>query len=141
MDGHAEASVELGAITRNVAALRAHVAPTTVMAVVKANGYGHGAVPAAQAALRAGRIDYTSALGIPSLRERIARHYRDAYGCELSSERVIVTTGSSGGFPVAFLASFKAVVPLRKAALHFATDTAGPWQKRKWQTLQIINLR
>jgi alanine racemase len=54
VDGHAEASVELGAITRNVAALRAHVAPTAVMAVVKANGYGHGAVPAAQAALRGG---------------------------------------------------------------------------------------
>ena len=54
MDSHAEASVELGAITRNVAALRAHVAPTTVMAVVKANGYGHGAVPAAQAAVRGG---------------------------------------------------------------------------------------
>ena len=35
-------SVELGAITRNIAALRAHVAPSAVMAVVKANGYGHG---------------------------------------------------------------------------------------------------
>ena len=45
MDSHAEASVELGAITRNIAALRAHVAPAAVMAVVKANGYGHGAVP------------------------------------------------------------------------------------------------
>ena len=54
MKGHAEASVELGAITRNVAALRAHVAPAAVMAVVKANGYGHGAVPAAQAAVRGG---------------------------------------------------------------------------------------
>ena len=54
MDSHAEASVELGAITRNVAALRAHVAPAAVMAVVKANGYGHGAVPAARAALAGG---------------------------------------------------------------------------------------
>lgn len=54
MDGHAEASVELGAITRNVAALREHVAPAAVMAVVKANGYGHGAVPAARAAVRGG---------------------------------------------------------------------------------------
>ena len=48
------------------------------------------------------------ALGIPALRERIARHYRDAYGVEVSPERVIVTTGSSGGFPLAFLASFDA---------------------------------
>ena len=54
MDSHAEASVELGAITRNIAALRAHVAPAAVMAVVKANGYGHGAVPAARAAVRGG---------------------------------------------------------------------------------------
>ncbi|HEY6491704.1 MAG TPA: alanine racemase [Trebonia sp.] len=54
MDGHAEASVELGAISRNVAALRAYVAPTPVMAVVKADGYGHGAVPAARAAVRGG---------------------------------------------------------------------------------------
>jgi alanine racemase len=54
MHSHVEASVELGAISANVAALRAHVAPASVMAVVKANGYGHGAVPAAQAALRGG---------------------------------------------------------------------------------------
>src|SRR5580704_7998897 len=39
------------------------------------------AIAAAQAALSGGRIDYTSALGILSLRERIARHYRDTYGC------------------------------------------------------------
>ena len=54
MDSPAEASVELGAITRNIAALRAHVAPAALMAVVKANGYGHGAVPAARAAVRGG---------------------------------------------------------------------------------------
>jgi alanine racemase len=54
MDSHAEASVDLGAITKNIAALRAHVAPAAVMAVVKANGYGHGAVPAARAAVRGG---------------------------------------------------------------------------------------
>src|SRR3954465_7164202 len=39
------------------------------------------ALAAARAALEQGRIDYTSALGLPSLRARIARHYRDAYGC------------------------------------------------------------
>ena len=65
------------------------------------------AIAAAHAALEAGRIDYTSALGIPSLRERIARHYRDAYGCDVSPERVVVTTGSSGGFILAFLAMFE----------------------------------
>ena len=49
-----EASVDLDVITANMAAVREHVAPTAVMAVVKANGYGHGAVPAARAAVRGG---------------------------------------------------------------------------------------
>lgn len=65
------------------------------------------AIAAAHAALEAGRIDYTSALGIPSLRERIARHYRDAYRCTISPERIVVTTGSSGGFILAFLSMFE----------------------------------
>ena len=67
-----------------------------------------GALIAAHATLDSDRIGYVAALGLPALRERIARHYRDAYGCEVSPERVIVTTGSSGGFPLAFLASFDA---------------------------------
>jgi alanine racemase len=54
MDGHAEASVDLDTISSNIAALRAHVAPAAMMAVVKADGYGHGAVPAARAAVRGG---------------------------------------------------------------------------------------
>jgi aspartate/methionine/tyrosine aminotransferase len=65
------------------------------------------AIAAAHAALDRSRIDYTSALGIPSLRERIARHYRDAYGCAVDAERVVVTTGSSGAFILAFLAMFE----------------------------------
>lgn len=65
------------------------------------------AIAAAHAALEAGRIDYTSALGIPGLRERIARHYRDAYGCDVSPDRIVVTTGSSGGFILAFLSVFE----------------------------------
>jgi aspartate/methionine/tyrosine aminotransferase len=65
------------------------------------------AIDAAHAALEQGRIDYTSALGMPSLRQRIARHYRDAYRCELDPERVIVTTGSSGAFILAFLTLFE----------------------------------
>ena len=53
------------------------------------------------------RIDHTSALGMPGLRERIARHYRDAYGCAVDAERIVVTTGSSGAFILAFLAMFE----------------------------------
>lgn len=72
-----------------------------------AEGAPKPAVAAAQAALGGGRIDYTSALGIPSLRARIARHYRDTYNCAVDAERIIVTTGSSGGFILAFLAMFE----------------------------------
>ena len=63
-------------------------------------------VEAAHRALEIGRIGYTEALGLPSLRERIARHYRDAYGVSVPASRVAVTTGSSGGFVLAFLSMF-----------------------------------
>src|SRR6478752_6759119 len=65
------------------------------------------AIAAGHTALETGRIDYTSALGIPSLRERIAKHYRDAYGCDVNPDRIVVTTGSSGGFILAFLSMFE----------------------------------
>src|SRR5258708_16328286 len=65
------------------------------------------AILAAHAALDGGRIDYTSALGTPSLRARIARHYRDTYGCPVDAERIVVTTGSSGAFILGFLAMFE----------------------------------
>jgi aspartate/methionine/tyrosine aminotransferase len=65
------------------------------------------AIKAAQAALLQGRIGYTETLGIPSLRARIARHYGDAYDLGLDPARVAVTTGSSGGFILAFLALFE----------------------------------
>src|SRR3954454_18913926 len=65
------------------------------------------AIEAAAAALRGGRIDYTSALGIASLRQRIARHYRETYRCVVDADRIVVTTGSSGAFVLAFLALFE----------------------------------
>src|SRR5438067_555765 len=65
------------------------------------------AISAAHAALDGGRIDYTSALGTPSLRARIARHYRDSYGCAVDAERIVVTTGSSGAFILGFLTMFE----------------------------------
>ena len=48
------AEIDLAAIAHNVAALREHVAPARLGAVVKADGYGHGAVEVARAALAAG---------------------------------------------------------------------------------------
>jgi aspartate/methionine/tyrosine aminotransferase len=66
------------------------------------------AIAAAQAALAKGRIGYTETLGIPSLRAAIARHYADTYELALDPARVVVTTGSSGGFILAFLSLFEA---------------------------------
>jgi aspartate/methionine/tyrosine aminotransferase len=61
---------------------------------------------AARAALAEDRIGYTDALGIPALREAIARHYRDRYAVAVDPGEVVVTTGSSAAFQLAFLAAF-----------------------------------
>ena len=65
------------------------------------------AIQAARAALDSTRIDYTAALGTPSLRKRIARHYRESYGFAVDSSRIVVTTGSSAAFILAFMAMFE----------------------------------
>jgi aspartate/methionine/tyrosine aminotransferase len=52
-------------------------------------------VEAAQRAIAGGRLYYTSALGLPALREAIARDYAVHYGVEVDPARVIVTAGSS----------------------------------------------
>ena len=66
------------------------------------------ALDAARAALSGSYLGYTEALGMPSLRQRIARHYDEQYGFPIDPGRIIVTTGSSGGFILAFLALFEA---------------------------------
>ncbi|HST75858.1 MAG TPA: aminotransferase class I/II-fold pyridoxal phosphate-dependent enzyme [Acetobacteraceae bacterium] len=66
-----------------------------------------GAVAAAVAALQAGEpMGYTEAFGRQSLRERIAAHCQDWYGTAPPIERIAVTVGASGAFPLAFLAAF-----------------------------------
>jgi aspartate/methionine/tyrosine aminotransferase len=65
------------------------------------------ALDAAAAALASGRLQYTEALGIPSLRARIARHYAETYRLQIDASRIVVTIGSSGGFILAFLALFE----------------------------------
>jgi alanine racemase len=64
----AEAVVDLGAIQHNVRALREHAGRAQVMAVVKADGYGHGAVEVAKAALAAGAAE----LGVATVDEALA---------------------------------------------------------------------
>ena len=66
------------------------------------------AIAAVRAALGKSALGYTESLGIPSLRARIARHYAESYGLPVSADRVIVTTGSSAGFILAFLSMFEA---------------------------------
>lgn len=109
------------------ASARSEIAPFIVMDVMEraarieaAGGHvvhmevGQPAAPAPQAAraaamraLEEGRIGYTGALGLPALRQRIARHYGEAYGVDLDPARVVATTGSSAGFLLAFLALFE----------------------------------
>jgi aspartate/methionine/tyrosine aminotransferase len=105
---------------------RSDVPPFMVMDViaaatrVEAEGHhvihmevGQPAAPAPRTAIAAARraldgpLRYTEALGIGSLRSRIARHYGEAYNVDLDPARVIVTTGSSAGFILAFLAMFE----------------------------------
>jgi aspartate/methionine/tyrosine aminotransferase len=72
-----------------------------------ATGAPGAAVAAAIAAMRAGEtLGYTEALGIRPLRERIARLYTERYGIVVPAERIAVTVGASGAFPLAFLAAF-----------------------------------
>ena len=65
-------------------------------------------VEAARRALEVDNVGYTEASGRPSLRRRIARHYRDRHGVDIDAARIMVTTGSSGGFLLSFLACFDA---------------------------------
>ncbi len=107
-------------------ARRAEIAPFIVMEVMRAAAereatgkdvlhleVGQPSTPAPRKVREAARraldedgLGYTLALGIDALREAIARHYRDVYGTPVGAERVVVTTGSSGGFLLAFLACF-----------------------------------
>lgn len=53
-------------------------------------------------------LGYTLALGHQGLRGRISRFYQDSHGVDLDVNRVVVTTGSSGAFLLAFLSAFEA---------------------------------
>lgn len=68
MDGQSEAIVDLGAIRSNVAAMAEHAAGSQVMAVVKSDGYGHGMLPTALAALAGG----ATWLGVGQVAEAVA---------------------------------------------------------------------
>jgi aspartate/methionine/tyrosine aminotransferase len=64
------------------------------------------ALAAAESAMKREALGYTDALGAPALRRAISKWYADAYDLAVSPERIIVTTGASGAFSLAFLALF-----------------------------------
>ena len=67
-----------------------------------------GARDAVARAMQDDPMGYTVALGLPELRARIARLYADWYGVDLDPGRVVVTSGSSAAFLLAFTALFEA---------------------------------
>ncbi|WP_299374363.1 aminotransferase class I/II-fold pyridoxal phosphate-dependent enzyme [uncultured Tateyamaria sp.] len=74
---------------------------------------GQPGTGAPQAAIRAltdamaeGPLGYTVAMGLPALRARVAQLYRDWYDIDLNPDRVVITSGASGGFILAFNALF-----------------------------------
>ncbi|WP_149537962.1 pyridoxal phosphate-dependent aminotransferase [Siccirubricoccus phaeus] len=70
-------------------------------------GAPRGATQAVVRALEAGSpMGYTEAFGLPGLRHRLSRHYAERYGVPVPAERIAVTVGASGAFPLAFLAAF-----------------------------------
>lgn len=105
---------------------RSEIAPFYVMEVMKAAAerrasgedvvhleVGQPSTPApapvlaaAHRGLDADRLAYTHAAGDDRLRARIAAHYGEAYGVEISPDRVFVTVGASGGFVLTLLAAF-----------------------------------
>jgi aspartate/methionine/tyrosine aminotransferase len=69
-------------------------------------GAPSGATAALAQAMEQGSLGYTVALGLPALRARIAQMYGDWYNVDLDPNRVVITSGSSGGFILAFTALF-----------------------------------
>lgn len=112
---------------RFAAASRAAVPPFNVMDLLAAAAdrdrthgdlvnmvAGQPSTPAPRAVREAARraidenvLGYTVATGIPELREAIAGHHRRNHGISVTADDVVVTTGSSGGFLLAFLAAFE----------------------------------
>lgn len=107
-------------------ARRAHVPPFAVMSILAAanarraagqsvvnlcagepsTGASEVVRQRAERLLQSGDLGYTESLGAPALRAEIAAHYGRWYDLDVDPARVAVTTGSSGGFLLAFLAAF-----------------------------------
>ena len=69
-------------------------------------GAPNGVVEVLAKALSSDNLGYTDALGLSSLRKTVAQNYRIRYGADLPAERIAITSGSSAGFVLSFLAAF-----------------------------------
>lgn len=58
-------------------------------------------IDAGQQFLTAGNVHYTAACGLPALREKIAQHYQQQYGVDVSAQRIVITPGASGALLLA----------------------------------------
>ncbi len=97
-------------ILRRVGELRAEGRDVISLCAGEPSGGAAPSVNAAAAAVHAGgeSLNYTPAAGLPELRQAIAGHYARWYGTAVDPSEVIVTTGASGAFMLAFLAAFEA---------------------------------
>lgn len=95
-------------VLQRVAELRAQGRDVISLCAGEPSGGAPDAVNAAAVAVHSsGRaLSYTPAAGLPELRSAIAGHYRRWYGVDVDPSEVIVTTGASGAFVLAFLAAF-----------------------------------
>lgn len=140
------AEIDLDAIRHNVAAVRSQVGPDVrIMAVVKANAYGHGLGPVVRAI--AGRAEMFGVANVAEARE-VRRHLPDAevfiLGPALPDERAEIVRS---GFipPVSDANEARAFGELAQGApvpIHFAIDTgmgrAGVWQEEAMTMLAAI---
>ena len=67
-----------------------------------------GAIDAIHRASDTSILGYTSAAGIPELRQRIAQNYQEQYGISIDSERIVITFGASGAMILALVGCFDA---------------------------------
>jgi len=95
------AEIDLGAIRHNAGALAASAAPAALLAVVKADGYGHGAAPTARAALQGG----AAALGVALVEEGL--ELRDA---GIDAPVLVLSEPPPGAAPAAVAAGLTPVV-------------------------------
>ena len=102
------APFEVMDVLDRVAVLRGEGRDIVSLCAGEPSGGAPALVSAAAAAIHAsGRaLTYTSALGIRELRSELATHYRRWYDLDVDPARIAITTGSSGGFVLAFLAAF-----------------------------------